>query len=256
MEDYLKHEGIALDPRKIEKNPGLRSIAKLCLNSLWGKLGQRSNLPTIEFVNSPEKFFSLFHNSDKTIKAVDIMTDHILKIMHQTKNEPLSFRNNVVIAAFTTCHAWLILYSYLEKLNKRVLYCDTDLVIYSGKPDVPLSSYLGGMTNEVPDGLRITKFVGVGPKSYGYELSNGSTVLKIKGITLNYRNRQVKTLDLLHWMVDKESESATVTDPYTIKRTKYCQLVNCQLSKNFKFVLDKRSLINDHDTIPWGSKKY
>ena len=30
--DYHQHEGIQLDPSKIEKNPGLRSLAKLCLN--------------------------------------------------------------------------------------------------------------------------------------------------------------------------------------------------------------------------------
>jgi hypothetical protein len=29
--------GIILDPTKIMKNPGLRFIAKLCLNSLWGR---------------------------------------------------------------------------------------------------------------------------------------------------------------------------------------------------------------------------
>jgi len=29
-------EHIQLDPNKIEKNPGLRSIAKLMLNSFWG----------------------------------------------------------------------------------------------------------------------------------------------------------------------------------------------------------------------------
>ena len=31
--DYRKNEGVQLDPLKIEKNPGLRSLAKLCLNS-------------------------------------------------------------------------------------------------------------------------------------------------------------------------------------------------------------------------------
>ena len=35
--EYLKHEGIALDPEKITYNPGLRALAKLMLNSFWGK---------------------------------------------------------------------------------------------------------------------------------------------------------------------------------------------------------------------------
>ena len=38
IDEYYKHEGIRLDPEKIEYNPGLRSLAKLMLNSLWGML--------------------------------------------------------------------------------------------------------------------------------------------------------------------------------------------------------------------------
>ncbi len=37
VEEYLEREGIQLDPRKIEYNPGLRALAKLMLNSFWGK---------------------------------------------------------------------------------------------------------------------------------------------------------------------------------------------------------------------------
>ena len=37
-DEYYEHEGIRLDPNKIEYNSGLRSLAKLALNSLWGKL--------------------------------------------------------------------------------------------------------------------------------------------------------------------------------------------------------------------------
>ena len=36
IDDYYEHEGIRLDPGKIEYNPGLRYLAKLILNSLWG----------------------------------------------------------------------------------------------------------------------------------------------------------------------------------------------------------------------------
>ena len=44
VEDYFKNEGIRLNPNNIRKNPGLRSLAKLCLNSMWGKFPQRSGL--------------------------------------------------------------------------------------------------------------------------------------------------------------------------------------------------------------------
>ena len=35
---YYEREGIRLDPDNIKYNPGLRYLAKLMLNSLWGKL--------------------------------------------------------------------------------------------------------------------------------------------------------------------------------------------------------------------------
>ena len=38
VSEYLEHEGIKLDPEKITHNPGLRALAKLMLNSFWGKL--------------------------------------------------------------------------------------------------------------------------------------------------------------------------------------------------------------------------
>ena len=45
IDDYYEHEGIRLDPEKIVYNPGLRYLAKLILNSLWGKY-------TLTLVNS------------------------------------------------------------------------------------------------------------------------------------------------------------------------------------------------------------
>jgi hypothetical protein len=35
IDDYFEREGIRLDPAKIMKNPGLRSLSKLALNSFW-----------------------------------------------------------------------------------------------------------------------------------------------------------------------------------------------------------------------------
>ena len=59
IDDYFEKEGIRLDYEKIVKNPGLRALAKLMLNSFWGKFGQRSNLPQIEYVSDPSVYFDL-----------------------------------------------------------------------------------------------------------------------------------------------------------------------------------------------------
>ena len=73
---------------------------------------------------------------------------------------------NPVIAAFVTAHARLKLYSYIERLGARVLYFDTDSVIYierQGEWNPEMGDYLGDMTDEL-DGGEITEFVSGGPK--------------------------------------------------------------------------------------------
>jgi len=41
IKDYSTHENIILDKNKIDKNDALRFIAKIMLNSFWGKMAQR-----------------------------------------------------------------------------------------------------------------------------------------------------------------------------------------------------------------------
>ena len=53
--DYHQAEGILLE--HVEKNKGMRAIAKIMLNSLWGKLAQRKNLTRTEYISEPSKFF-------------------------------------------------------------------------------------------------------------------------------------------------------------------------------------------------------
>lgn len=45
-----------------------------------------------------------------------------------------SFKTNVFIAAFTTSHARLKLYDAMDALKERVLYYDTESVIYRCQP--------------------------------------------------------------------------------------------------------------------------
>ena len=46
-QDYFEAEGIRLE--NVEKNKGMRAIAKIMLNSLWRKLAQRENMTKTEY---------------------------------------------------------------------------------------------------------------------------------------------------------------------------------------------------------------
>ena len=67
---------------------------------------------------------------------------------------------NIFIAAFTTAWARLKLYSEMEKLDRNVLYHDTDSIVYAsdGTNDPPLGNFLGEFTDEL-DGDTISVFV-------------------------------------------------------------------------------------------------
>ncbi|CAB0043049.1 unnamed protein product [Trichogramma brassicae] len=82
---------------------------------------------------------------------------------------------SVVLAAFTTAQARLILYESLARMNTRVLYYDTDSIIYvsrEGEPDLPTGSMLGQLTDELAGygaGTYISSFVSGCPKFYAFK---------------------------------------------------------------------------------------
>lgn len=84
-------------------------------------------------------------------------------------------KSNIFIAIYTKAHARLKLYSVLETLQERVLYYDTDSVIYKWRPgqvEIPLGSVLGDFADEV-EGDSIIEFARGGAKNYGYETRGG-----------------------------------------------------------------------------------
>ena len=90
------------------------------------------------------------------------------------------YKTNVFIAAITTCHARLKLYSLLEMLDRRVLYYHTDSVIFVSRPgdtDPETGSFLGDLTDELKrPGDYITEFVSGGPKDYAFKTRLGEHV--------------------------------------------------------------------------------
>jgi hypothetical protein len=98
---------------------------------------------------------------------------------------------NIYIACFTTAHARLKLYELLEILDRRVLYMDTDSVIFidDGSEECKkvqnlLGECLGQLTNEL--GIKfITIFTSPSPKDYGFKLNDGTIKMKNKGILCN-----------------------------------------------------------------------
>ena len=112
------------------------------------------------------------------------------------------------------------LYSYLEQLGPRALYADTDSVVYTSRPGEwkpELGDYLGDLTDEVPDN-RIIEFVTGGPKNYAYKIARP----------------------------DKDGNT-TICKVRDHKR-----LLTVHLDKDYRIVFDKRVVMQDYSTRPYG----
>ena len=132
VDAYFEHEGIRLDPDKIEKNPGMRAIAKGVINVIWGKFAERENLKQTKFIKTMGELLDMFRDSAINVKDLIIHNEDVIEV-HFNNNDGFVEHNvntNIIVASFTTALACLKLYTVLEQLDDRVLYHDTDSVVF------------------------------------------------------------------------------------------------------------------------------
>lgn len=250
---YREKEGIDLDPQHIRKNPGRKATAKLMLNSFWGKFGERQNKPQTEAITSPAKLFDKLTNSALNVQQLRMCTDDLLEVVftHHNDDAPPSNKTNIFVAAFSTCWARLKLYSYLDVLGERVLYYDTDSVIYRQLPSespVQTGDFLGHMTNELEGEDYIVEFVSGGAKNYGYRTHQGKTECKVRGFTLNVRGKGSLNYEVMKQNILNELErpleqrrAIPVLNPNHFKRDQaHKRIALVEQRKEYGLVFDKR----------------
>lgn len=263
IEDFFNSEGIRLKFSEIIENAGLRALSKLMLNSFWGKLGQRPNQPKTKIINRPDCFFEILSNPAIVVNTVLPVNENTLVVNYEYKDESYHVLPtvNVCLAAYTTAMARLKLYSYLEMLGERVLYYDTDSVIFisrQGEPEPRVGSCVGELTDELEcygANSYITEFVCGGPKSYGYSVfspikNNFFQVCKVKGVTLNYEASRVINFEKIKDMILNDTPPVYITYK-NIERTNLHEVVTKEKQKLFQINSRKRKFI-DYDSVPFG----
>ncbi|CAH1986109.1 unnamed protein product [Acanthoscelides obtectus] len=173
IDAFLDREDIKLEFSKIIENPCLRSLAKLMLNSFWGKFAQKENQNKTSIVRDCGEFFDMLTNPSIHVNTVLPVNEETLLITWEFREEAydVSSTVNVVLASYVTALARLKLYSFLEKVEERAVYVDTDSCIYisrKGLDDISTGDFIGDMTDELNGGF-ISEFVSGGPKNYAYK---------------------------------------------------------------------------------------
>ena len=214
-------------------------------------------------VTEPKELFRYLKSDEYEVSDARMVNDETIEVQYKEKEGFIeqNDKTNIVIAAFTTAYARLKLYELLDQLQERVLYYDTDSVIYihqPGKPNPPLGDYLGDLTDELDSGDYITTFISGGPKNYAYITNNGKTETKIRGITLNYNATKKINMDVMRHLVDSHvnghtEEKVTVENPYKITRDKKERnIVTKKMKKDYRIVYNKRVVKENYGTLPYG----
>jgi hypothetical protein len=238
---YELAQGVRLET--MENNPGMYFIAKSCLNSLWGKFGQRDEFTNCVDVFDHETFAKYAHNDNYEVSNVFMHDNQARTITYKKRGSRAHGKNtNIAIAAFTTSYARLRLYDALEVLGERVLYMDTDSVIFvDDGVDILCTPYLGDLTDELDTGDYIEEFVATGPKCYAYRTHFGKSECKIKGFTLNVETgAQLNFQTLKRIVTEDHAHSVEVTPLQFVIGEDHSIQTNTQARKRFRLTFDKR----------------
>lgn len=253
LRDFEAREGISLEYDKMAANPGLRQLAKMMLNSMWGKFGQRPNKTQVMEFNDSAKFHRFLDTDKVDVRYVGVLNAERVEAhyKYQVEDDCISPNLNIFVAAFTTCWARLRLYEALELLQERILYFDTDSIFFIHRPDLQkpiLGDFLGDFKDELDRGDPIVEFVSGGPKNYGYRTKAGNTECKVRGFSLtseglahlNYEVLRQNTLDEIQKPREKPRRTSVPMTHQVGRNSKEYTLFTHANEKTYQLVYEKR----------------
>ena len=131
-------------------------------------------MPKTRYVNNYREVVDFSTSRTKRVTDATLVGDDLMLSQYQLIDDAADAprKTNVILAAFTTSHAKIILLNNMQlvKVTKNVLYCDTDSIMYVHDKercellDIPIGSSLGEITDELPNDVLIDEFWSAGPK--------------------------------------------------------------------------------------------
>ena len=195
---------------KVQMKKILRSLGKRFLNSAYGKFAQKNRNEGDAVIYGYQQFLELFQNPEVDPMTFDYrqVGSNSFKVHYEYKEAflKMSGNTNVWIAAKVTEHARCVLHQRaLEIGEEKVLYCDTDSLIYLHKKTEPMNigRGLGKFTDE-KKGCYIEEYYAVAPKCYFLKIREEPDLeKKAKGIQLTLANQERIHVPALREMLEK-----------------------------------------------------
>ena len=239
------------DIKQESENKGdkaLRLIAKLYLNSLFGKLGQRRKFQKIISKTAPMSYYMKKYGSIK---------DYLPEINAVVVDEESTSKFTTVhVACFITAYSRITLYEGMELIQSKggtVYYCDTDCIITN--LDLPTGKKLGDwdLENESP----IKEGIFIFPKFYGYVMEDGTNTIRHKGLSgKNEKGFEKYTMDDYKRALFKHDFSVFSEEWDGIASILECKqrhikhLSVIQKSRKVTNQFTKRLILDNYNTVP------
>ena len=187
--------------------PVQRSIAKLFMNSLYGKMLQKAIFSQNAIINNNSEFNRFCADNDVT-DWKELNGSGKLIVTGESLNKEVRIRKPSQLGCFVTAYSRRLMLVYMKAIDPTLTsmiftYTDTDSLHMSGASHQKLlkmgyiqdssNAELGMLTNDIKkDGL-IVKEINLAPKSYRYDYINAEGVWKCgDNGTMKYKGIQGK----------------------------------------------------------------
>ena len=80
-------KSLGINIEKFEYSAGLRAIAKLCLNLLWGKFGQRTNMSQTKYVTKISEFYEILQNDKLNNINIQFINEEMVQMSYNFKDQ-------------------------------------------------------------------------------------------------------------------------------------------------------------------------
>lgn len=192
----------------------LRTVFKTLLNCGWGKHCQRPNMDQDVIIHEEQDLENLFDNVQQGVHKVQRISDlhdgYRAVRVRNTDGRKLNTHNNYIPAGcYVPAYGRLTLFKYLNLVGERVLYHDTDSIIYLYDPEkenIPENDLWGDWEEEKISKKGIDAFVSLGPKSYAIKAGD-ETIVKLKGVSLKHSHREIINFDVMSKCIDDHLEN-------------------------------------------------
>jgi len=231
-------EPFKLKVENIKPNNSKKLFYKTMMNSIFGKLQQRSDKPKTVYVNCQEEL-EKYYFSDSIISNIFCLNENVceLEIKMNSEKIPPNRESNSYIGGELVSYGRILMYQTIQKVNSigKVFYSDCDSCFFSLPSSVPLpfeiSDVFGAFKHVFPG--EIQSFYCIAAKNYAVSYKTEENVIKqvtkIKGISLstcfdntdvnistfdllmtNYLKNEIKKIDLVQLKCRKEKKSRKI----------------------------------------------